>query len=268
MAIFYTDVALNQKQYANFPGSPGVLELTTQPGQQNNPLLEGPMEILATYVVAGTEVAGDTIQIGILLAGTIVDPNGKVATGLTAPATTLTVAIGDNDLADPTALPVSNVTGAGNQYNLPAISNAPAWVSGTSYVAGNVVVDTAASSGAFTKGDTFLCVASTSGTTAPHSAATTVWMPCYQRYSGSIDVHAASGNVAFAAGTQMYGGPLSMLPYAVVPGQAALGATANQIANSQYQVQGDCWLQARILTASSLVASSILVFRVPMLVSN
>ncbi len=268
MATFYSDIAQNQRQNLNFPGAPGSQTLTTQPGSSNNPLFEGFNEVVATYTVVGTEAVGDIINLAILNAGQIANPRGSVATGLTAPAATLTVSVGDNDLADPSVLPIPNVSGVNSAGSLPVPVTAPIWVSGTAYVPGNVVIDNAASSGIFVKGDTFMCVAATSGATAPHSAATTVWMPNYQRYSGTIDVHAASGNVAFAGGTQMYGGPLSQLPYAVTPGQAALGATANQIANSQYQAQGDCWLQARVLTVSTIVAGAVLVFRVPILNSN
>lgn len=268
MAILYTDLALRQSLGANFPGEPGVQQITTPPNAQTNALFEGPNEILATYTIVGTEAAGDIINIGVLNAGTVVDPNGKVSSGVTAPGTTLTVAVGDNDLADPSVLPITNLAGIQSGYNLPTIITAPAWVSGTSYVAGNVVRDTAASSGTFVSGDVYMCVAATSGSTAPHSAATTVWMPIYQRYSGSINVAGASSNVAFAGGTQLYGGPASLLPYSVVPGQAALGLTANELANQQYQVQKDCWLQARVLTASTLTAGTVLTFRVPILNAN
>ncbi len=270
MAIWYTDVAANQLQNVNFPGSPGVQTLTSQPGSQNNSLSEGPNEIVATYQVSAgaTEAVGDIINICVLNAGVVVDPNGKVATGLVATATTLTLAVGDNDLGDPSVLPITNAAGIQTSPSSSPILTAPAWVSGTTYAAGNVVRDTAASSGIFVSGDVYMAVAATSGTTAPHSAATTVWMPIYQRYSGSIDVHAASANVSFAGGTQLYGGAASLLPYSVTPGQAALGLTAQQILNSQYQIQGDCWLQARVLTVGTLVANTILVFRVPILTSN
>jgi hypothetical protein len=270
MAIFYTDLALRQSIGNNFPGQPGSQQITNLPTGtgQTNALFEGPNEIIATYTLVGTEAVGDIINIGVLAEGVIVDPNGKVSSGVTAPGTTLTVAVGDNDLADPSVLPITNAAGLQGGYNIPTVITAPAWVSGTTYAAGNVVRDTATSSGIFVSGDVYMAVAATSGTTAPHSAATTVWMPIYQRYSGTINVAGASSNVAFAGGTQMYGGPASMLPYSVVPGQAALGLTANELLNQQYQVQKDCWLQARVLTASTLTAGTFLTFRIPIVTAN
>ncbi len=270
MAIFYTDLALRQKIGGNFPGEPSRQQITSLPAAtpgQTNALFEGPPQIIATYTIVGTEAAGDIINIGVLNEGVVVDPNGKVSSGVTAPGTTLTVAIGDNDLADPSVLPLANPVGYA-AYNLPVIQTAPAWVSGTTYAAGNVVRDTAASSGVFVSGDVYMAVAATSGATAPHSTATTVWMPIYQRYSATINVAGASSNVAFAGGTQLYGGAASMLPYSVVPGQAALGLTTNEILNQQYQVQKDCWLQARVLTASTLTAGTFLTFRVPIITAN
>lgn len=270
MATLYTDLALRQIQGSNYPGEPGRQQITNLPTNtgQGNALFEGPPAIVATYTVVGTEAIGDTINIGILGAGILADPNGRVSSGVTAPAGVLTVAVGDNDLADPSVLPIPNPQAiqSGNPSN-PTIT-APAWVSGTSYVPGNVVRDTATSSGVFVSGDVYTCVAATSGSTAPHSAATTVWMPNYQRYSGSINIAGASSNVSFAGGTQLYGGPASLLPYSVTPGQAALGLTTNEIACSQYQVQNDCWLQARILTASTLVAGTTLTFRVATRTAN
>ena len=44
--------------------------------------------------------------------------------------------------------------------------------------------------------------------------------------------------------------------------------TAAQIANQQYQIQNDCWLQALILTATTVVANTVSVFRIPVLTSN
>ncbi len=271
MAIFYTDLALRQKIGGNFPGEPGIQQITNLPSAtpgQSNAIFEGPTEIIATYTVVGTEAIGDIINIGLLQAGVVVDPNGKVSSGITAPAATLTVSVGDNDLGDPSTLPIANY--AAQLTGVPGnnVITAPIWVSGTTYAAGNVVRDTAASSGIFVSGDVYMAVAATSGTTAPHSAATTVWMPNYQRYSGTINVAGASSNVAFAGGTQMYGGAASLLPYSVTPGQAALGLTTNEILNQQYQVQRDCWLQARVLTASTLVAGTFLTFRVPLLTAN
>ena len=270
MAIFYTDIAAAQQQGVNFPGEPGVNQLINPPTQQNNPLLEGVNEIVATYQVSSgaTEAVGDIINIALLPAGVIVNPRGSVQTGLTAPAATLTLGIGDNDLGVPTARPIPNAAAFNGGNPSSPVEVAPVWVSGTTYAPGNVVQDSAASSGIFVTGDTYICVAATSGATAPHSAATTVWYPCYNRYSTSIGVSGASANVSFASAIQFYGGPASLLPYSVTPGQAALGLTAQQILNSQYQIQRDCWLQARVLTVGSLVANTILVFRVNLINSN
>lgn len=266
MAIFYTDVALNQQQNLNFPGQPGSQTLTNQPGNQNNPLLEGPPDIIATYTWVGTEVAGDIINIAILGAGWLVrDPGVSVQSGTTAPATTLTVAIGDNDLAVPTALPIPNPGLAGSQSPQPTFAVAPTWISATVYAKGNVVQDP----GSTPANQVFTCIAATSAsdTTQPHSDSTH-WIANQVRYSASISIAAANGNVVAATGTQFYGGPASLLPYSVVPGQAALGLTANQIANQQYQIQQDCWAQAIILTASSIVAGTVSIFRLPIIASN
>lgn len=270
MAYFYTDLALRQSIGSNFPGSPGLQQITNLPTNtgQTNALYEGPPEIIATLTLAGTEAAGDTILIAKLEAGYIIDPNGKVSSGVTAPATTLTVAVGDNDLGDPSLLPLVNAAGVTNSIPLQPIVTAPIWVSGTTYAAGNVVRDSAATSGSHTQYDVYTAVAATSGSTAPNAAATTVWMPNRQRYSGSINVAGAASNVAFAGGTQMYGGAASFLPYSVTPGQAALGLTANEILNQQYQIQNDCWLFARVLTSGTPVAGTFLTFRVPLIASN
>lgn len=260
---FYTDVALNQIQGANFPGQPGVGTLTTQPGSQNNPLLEGPPEVVATYTWKGTEAQYDTINIAIAPAGVVVSPNGKVASGTTAPAATLTFAIGDNDLGNASTLPIPNGSEAVQQVGLNTAITAPKWVALTAYVKGNVVYDAASTPANMT----YTCLASVSGSTAPHSDSTN-WIPNYQRYSSSIDVHAANGNVAFATGTQLYGGPASVLPASITPGTAPLGLTANQLANQPYQIQNDCWIQALILTMSTPVAGTVSVFRVGLTASN
>lgn len=266
MAIFYTDVAQNQRQNLNFPGFPGQQELTNQPGSQNNALVEGPPELIATYTWAGTEAAGDIINIGILPAGVIVrSPGVTVQSGTTAPATTLTVAIGDNDLALPTALPIPNSQSQVTDPN--TVVNAPLWVSATVYAKGNVVYSATSTPA----NQVFTCIAATTSadTTAPESDSTH-WKANQVRYSSSIDIAGASGNVAAATGTQFYGGPMSVLPYSVSPGTAVPNgsATAAQIANSQYQIQQDCWAQAVILTASSPVAGTVSVFRLPLVAAN
>ena len=272
MATWYTDVAINQQQYVNFFGESGVGTLTTQPGTQNRPLLEGPPTISATYLWTGNEAANDIINIAILPAGVIVSPDGHVASGLTAISSTLTLAIGDNDLGAPSSLPIPNPTAVVSQQSLGAGGNpgawtAPAWVSGTNYAAGNVVTD----ANATPANTVYTAVANiTNSTTAPHSAANTVWMPNYQRYSNSIDCHAASGNVAFSGGTQLYGGAFSLLPYSVVPNSVPQNVTNSQLLNQQYQIQQDCWLQAQILTinTTTLNANAVSVFRVGITASN
>lgn len=261
MAIWYTDVAQNQRQLLNFPGESGAGYLTNQPGTQNRPLLEAPPEIVATYTWTGNEAANDIINIAIANAGVMVSPNGHVSSGLVAPSSTLTLVIGDNDLAVATLLPIPNTAAIQSATGIPAVQTAPNWVSGTTYAPGNVVTDPNSTPANLT----YMCVAATSAATAPHSAANTVWMPCNQRYSNSIDVHAASGNVAFSGGTQLYGGPLSVLPNSVVPNSVPANATAAQLANNPYVIQGDCWIQALIATinTTNLNANSVSVFRIP-----
>lgn len=270
MPIFYTDIALCQQLGNNFPGAPGQAQIGQPPFYQNYALCEGPPTIVAIYTVSSgaTEAVGDTINIAKGEEGWLVEPTGRVSTGVTAPAATLTIGVGDNDLGLLTARPVASAAGAQATVGQTTSIQAPAWVSGTAYVPGNVVVDNAASSGIFVTGDTYTCVAATSGTTAPHSAATTVWQPNYLRYSGSIDVHAALTTTSFAGGIQSYGGPASILPFAVTPGSVPTGLTAAQIANLPYILQSDCWIQARILTVGTLVASTILVFRIGVIASN
>lgn len=256
MAIFYTDVALNQKIGSNFPGAPGEAAMTTQPGTQNNPLFEGPPEIIGTYIWTGTEAANDIIRIGVGGAGWLIKANGTVASGATAPAATLTVAIGDNDLNLATARPVGNASAVAAQ---PVGAQAPLWVSGTSYVKGNVVIDAASTPA----NQTYTCIGTVSGSTAPSSDSTN-WAPASARYSTSINIAGASGNVAFATGQQQIGLP----PYAAVTGSLPTGYTANQLLRQQWQLQTDCWIEALILTMSTPVAGAISVFRIGVLASN
>jgi hypothetical protein len=266
MATWYTDVALAQQQGNNFPGAPGQAQIINPPYWQNNALLESPPEIIATYVWTGNEAANDIINIAVLGAGYIVDPNGKVSSGLTAPATTLTMAIGDNDLGLLTNLPIPNAAGAVAAVGQPGTTiQAPVWVSGTSYVPGNVVLDATS----VPANQAYTCLVATSAATAPHSAANTTWMPNQQRYSNSINVAGAAGNVAFAAGTQMYGTPPSVVPFSVTPGASPTGYVAGTTGLfQQYQIQNDCWLQALLLTVNTTVANTVSVFRVPILTVN
>jgi len=268
MAIWYTDVATNQLQNVNFPGQPGQGTMTTQPGTQNNALLEGPPDIYATYTWTGNEVANDIINIAIAPAGVIVRPTGSVSSGLTAISNTLTLSIGDNDLAIASLLPIPNPGLAGSQYGSanPGVVTAPEWVSGTTYAPGNVVTDTNSTPASLT----YTCVLATSGSTAPHSAANTTWMPNNQRYANAISCAAASGNVAFSGGTQLYGGPASVLPTSIVANSVPSNYTAAQLKNQQYQIQNDCWIQALIATVNTtnLNANSVSVFRVTVTAAN
>lgn len=266
MATWFTDVALAQVQYNNFPGAPGMAQIVQPPTWQNNALFEAvPPMLLATYVLTGNEVANDIIQIAVLNAGTIVEPGiSRVTTGLTAPGVTFTIAIGDNDLGALSNLPIPNqsvVAQIGQADSL----QAPTWVSGTAYVAGNVALDATTAP----VNETFTALIATSGTTAPRSAANTTWMPNRQRYSNSISIAGGAANVAFAGGTQMYGTPPSICPFSIIPGQSPTGYVASTSGLfQQYQIQNDCWLQAKVLTTNVLVANTVLVFRVGIILPN
>ena len=234
MAIYYTDVASNQIQGVNFPGQSGLGMLTPQPGVQNNPILEGPSKITATYTWTGNEAQYDIINIAIIPSGAMIDPNGRVSSGVTAPATTLTLAIGDNDQGLASNLPIPNPQTAPNSLT---VIQAPTWVSGTTYAAGTIVLDATSSPA----NQPYTAVAATSGTTAPHSAATTVWMPNSQRYSTAINCAGASGNVSTTGGTALY---------------------------APYLVSEDCWLQALVATIGSPVAGTTSVFRFEIIDNN
>jgi len=266
MSTWYTDVALNQKQNLNFPGESGEQTLTSQPGTQNRPLLEGPPEIVATYTWTGNEAPNDIINIAIAPAGTLVSPNGHVSAGLTSPTTSLTLSIGDNDLAVASLLPIPNQASYVATPGYPATQTAPNWVSGATYAPGNVVTDPNSTPANLT----YTCVAATSASTAPHSAANTVWMPNNQRYANAINTTAASGNVAFAGGTQLYGGPLSVLPNSVIPNSVPGNATGAQLLNNPYVIQGDCWIQALIVTlnTTNINANAVSVFRIGLVAAN
>ncbi len=258
--FWYTDLATNQIQGNNLPGQVGVQNIAVTDGgpEQNNPIFEGPPELIGTYVWTGSEAAGDIINIGIGREGMLISPNGRVASNATAPATTLTVAIGDNDLGLISTLPIPNAAAnsaaLGGQNSL----QAPVWVANTAYVAGNVVLDAASTP----TNQTYTCLASVSGATAPHSDSTH-WIANQVRYSASIDIHAANGNVLCAAGTQLYGGVPSKCPEAVQPGVAQTGWNTSQLLGQQYVLQHDCWIQAVILTLNTVVANAISVFRIP-----
>ena len=234
MAIYYTDVASNQIQGVNFPGQAGLGMLTPQPGVQNNPILEGPSKITATYTWTGNEAQYDIINIAIIPSGAMIDPNGRVSSGVTAPATTLTLAIGDNDQGLASNLPIPNPQTAPNSLT---VIQAPTWVSGTTYAAGTIVLDATSSPA----NQPYTAVAATSGTTAPHSAATTVWMPNSQRYSTAINCAGASGNISTTGGTALY---------------------------APYLVSEDCWLQALVATIGSPVAGTTSVFRFEIVDNN
>ena len=265
MAIWNTDVATNQLIGANFPGESGTQTLTTQPGTQNRSILEGPPEVIATYLWTGNEAANDIINIAVAGSGWKVRPTGSVSSGLTAPTSTLTFSIGDNDLAIPSLLPTFGQSSPAQ--NTPAYAQtAPNWVSGGTYAPGNVVTDPNSTPANLT----YTAVAATSASTAPHSAANTVWMPNNQRYANAINCAAASGNVAFSGGTDLYGGPLSELPYSTVPNSVPTNATGAQLLNNPYQIQGDCWIQALIATlnTTNINANAVSIFRIPVTASN
>ena len=234
MAIYYTDVASNQIQGVNFPGQSGLGMMTPQPGVQNNPILEGPSKITATYTWTGNEAQYDIINIAIIPSGAMIDPNGRVSSGVTAPATTLTLAIGDNDQGLASNLPIPNPQTAPNSLT---VIQAPTWVSGTTYAAGTIVLDATSSPA----NQPYTAVAATSGTTAPHSAATTVWMPNSQRYSTAINCAGASGNISTTGGTALY---------------------------APYLVSEDCWLQALVATIGTPVAGTTSVFRFEIIDNN
>ncbi len=265
MATWYTDVAAKQRQNLNFPGETGEATLTTQPGTQNRTLLESPEFVTATYTITGNEAANDIINICVGNAGALVRPTGTVTTGLLSPTTTLTLSIGDNDLAVASLLPTTNLSQPAQ--TAPAVAtSAPEWISGATYAAGNVVTDSNSTPAKLT----YTAVAATSASTAPHSAANTVWMPNNQRYANAIDMHLAATAVAFTGGTQAYGGPLSQLPEAVNPNTVPGNATGAELLHSQYSIQAQCWVQALIATinTTNLNANAVLVFRIPATVAN
>lgn len=265
MATFYTDLANIQQQGNNFPGAPGQPQIVNPPFWQNNEIFEAPPMIIATYVWLGTEVANDIINIGILHAGALVDPTtSRVTNGLTAPAVSLTIAVGDNDLGLLSQLPIPNAAGAAGNVGQVDSLQAPTWVTGTQYQPGNVVLD--ATTAPVSQG--FTALIATNGATAPRSAANTTWMPNWQRYSNSIAINGAAANVAFAGGTQFYGTPPSVVPYSITPGalvQGYVGATTGLF--QQYVIQNDCWAQARILTTNTIAANTVSVFRLSVITS-
>lgn len=247
MATFNTNVAINQLQNVNFPGQLGLAEMTPQPGTQNNALAEGPPEIVAIYTWLGTEAVGDVINICLLQSGWIVEHGGIVQSGATAVATTLTVQIGDNDMGLISTLPITNAAAALSQ---PTLIQAPTWITGTSYVAGTLstptVVGVAASivldPGSTPANAAYVCILAVSGSTQPHSDSTH-WLPISERYSTSISIAGASGNVSF-------------VPPGVYPGF------------NPHEIQNDCWLQALILTANVIVSGTYSMFRVGINAAN
>ena len=261
MAIWYSDIATNQIQGNNLPGQVGASQIALVDGQpvQNNPNFEGPPEITATYTWVGTEAAGDIINLSVLREGMLVSPTrATVCSGATAPAATLTVAVGDNDLGLLSALPIVNPGAAVSALGTDKSLQAPVWVTGTAYVAGNVVIDAASTPA----NQTYTCILALTSATAPHSDAAH-WIANQVRYSASISIAAASGLVAFTGGTQNYGGVASQCPQAVLPGQVQTGFSTASLANQPYIIQHDCWLQAVILTAATVAANTVSVFRVP-----
>lgn len=257
--FFYTDIAAAQIQGRNFPGSPGSPQIGSPPYNQNRNILQDPPEITATYLWAGTEAQYDIINIGILPAGTLVTPSGRVCSGLVAPATTLTFAIGDDDMGLLSELPIPNYAGAVAAIGFNDSLQAPVWVATTAYVPGNVVLDAAS----LPSNRAYICLVAVSGSTAPHSDSTS-WAPFYSKYSGSINVAGASGNVLFASGLGNAGLP----PYAGTIGTAPTGYSATQLVAQPWVTRNDCWLQALLLTCVTPVAGAVSVFHVPVVAVN
>lgn len=257
--FFYTDIAAAQVQGANFPGAPGAVQIGQPPTTQNRAILEGPPEITATYVWLGTEAQYDTINIALMPAGTMQTGTGKVCSGTVAPAAVLTMAIGDDDMGLLSELPIPNYAGAVPAIGFTDSLQAPLWVAATSYVKGNMVVDAASTP----SNRVYTCILAVSGSTAP-SSDSSHWLPSYQRYSGSINVAGASGNVLFASGYQLYGLP----PYAGTTGTLPTGYTATQLVAQPWVIRNDCWLQALLLTCSTPVAGTVTVFHVPLIAVN
>ena len=264
--FWYTDVANNQIQGNNIPGQVGVQNIAVTDGgpEQNQPYFEGPPQVWATYVWTGSEAAGDIINIAIAREGMLISPDGHVCSGTTGPATTLTVAVGDNDLGALSTLPIPNAAaGVSAAGGLNALS-APTWVSGTRRTWRGTSSLTPPPT---PSNQTFTCILAITGATAPHSDSTH-WIANQVRYSASIDIHAASGNVAFVTGTQLYGGTPSKCPEALIPGQVQTGWSTSQLLSQPYIIQHDCWLQAVILTANTIVANAVSLFRIPTLSLN
>lgn len=258
--FFYTDIAAAQVQGANFPGAPGALQIGSPPTFQNRSMLEGPPEITATYLWTGTEAQYDTINIGILPAGTLVSPLGRVCSGGTAPASVLTMAIGDDDMGLLSELPIPNYAGAVAAIGFTDSLQAPLWVTATSYVKGNLVIDAASTP----SNRVYICILAVSGSTAP-SSDSTHWTPFYSKYSGSINTAGANGNVLFASGTGVLAG---LPPYAGVVGTLPTGYSATQLVAQPWIIRNDCWLQALLLTCSTPVAGTVSVFHVPLINAN
>jgi hypothetical protein len=256
--FWYSDIALAAVNGNNFMGENGIDMIAAPTTKLNNTQLIGPVDAVATYTWVGTEAAGDIINLALGREGMLITPKWTVASGTTAPAATLTVALGDNDLGLAANLPLVNGQVAAGLLNGLNSIQAPVWVAATTYAAGNVVLDAASTP----SNQTYTCILAVSGSTAPHSD-TTHWIANQVRYSTSIDIHAASGNVSATGGTQLYGGPASRVPNSIIPGTAQVGFTANSLLNSQYILQGDCWLQATILTAATIAAGAVSVFRIP-----
>lgn len=258
--FFYTDIANAQIQGRNFPGSPGASQIGSPPYNQNRSMLEGPPEITATYLWTGLEAQYDIINIALLPAGTLVTPSGRVCSGAVAPAGVLTFAIGDDDMGLLSELPIPNYAGAVPAIGFNDSLQAPLWVASTAYVAGNLVVDAASTP----SNRVYICISAVSGATAP-SSDSTHWTPFYSKYSGSINVAGANGNVLFAAGTGVLAG---LPPYAGTTGTLPTGYSATQLAAQPWIIRNDCWLQALLLTMSTPVANAVTAFHVPLIAVN
>ena len=133
----YTDVANNQRDGLNFPGG----GLTTQPGQFNDPVLEGSTTnfITATYTCLGTEIQNDLVYIARMPAGSLVDPAGNVTSNGPS-GSTLNLQIGDTDTAGGTV--TADVKRYSDAIDIHTTMTAPlAFASGTTLLAPAEIVD-------------------------------------------------------------------------------------------------------------------------------
>lgn len=94
----YTDIALEQKPFANLPGGGMTGQGVPATAGFNDPALEigDVKEVIATYTMLGNEAANDLVNIYLAQPGTILDPAFSSVSGNGA-ATTATISVGDDD---------------------------------------------------------------------------------------------------------------------------------------------------------------------------